>query len=161
MLRRPRGFTSSQGWHGTSQSGLSVKDFGFRHRGHVGDQLATSRPTPSRQSRNASKTTLGVQDNIMPKKTACKVVMDFRSRRYCCSRLSVLDYRRLPARVPLCTMQHYYFCISQRIMANPISPAGLQRRNISSGSGRFFHRLDWQRLRCSSPLPNDEHLVII
>jgi hypothetical protein len=57
-------------------------------------------------------------------------------------------------------MQHYYFCISQRIMTN-LTPAGLQARNIGSGSGRFFHRLDWQRLRCSSPLPNDEHLVII
>jgi hypothetical protein len=39
----------------------------------------SSRPIPSRQSRNASKTRPGVQANIMPKNTACKVVMGFRS----------------------------------------------------------------------------------
>ncbi len=49
-------------------------------RRHAGDQpLPSLRPTPSRQSRNASKATLGVHDNIMPKNTACKVVMGFRS----------------------------------------------------------------------------------
>jgi hypothetical protein len=49
-------------------------------RRHASDQPPpSSTPIPSRQSRNASKTTLGVKDNIMPKNTACKVVMGFRS----------------------------------------------------------------------------------
>ena len=44
----------------------------FRHR-------VPQTNSPSCQSRNASKATLGVQANIMPKNTACKVVISFRS----------------------------------------------------------------------------------
>src|ERR1700692_3651234 len=71
-------------------------------RRHAGDQPApSSRPIPSRQRKNASRTTLGVQANIMPKNTACKVVMGFRSLDVTFAfKISALDHRRLPARVP-------------------------------------------------------------
>ena len=92
------------------QSGFSVKDFPAQFETMISgarigviacDQpQPSSRPIPSRQSRNASKRTLGVQDNIMPKNTACKVVTGFRSpRRYFCG-ISALDHRRLPAEPP-------------------------------------------------------------
>jgi hypothetical protein len=49
-------------------------------RRHAGDQPPpSSTPIPSCQIRNASNATPGVQDNIIPKNTACKVVMGFHS----------------------------------------------------------------------------------
>jgi hypothetical protein len=49
-------------------------------RRHEGDQPPpSSTPIPSCQIRNASNATPGVQDNIIPKNTACKVVMGFHS----------------------------------------------------------------------------------
>jgi hypothetical protein len=86
------------------------------HRRYAGDQPPpSSRPIPSRQSRNASKTTLGVHANNMPKNTACKVVMSFRSLDVT---FASQDKRFGPPSValgsPLRTTQHDYFCISQR-----------------------------------------------
>jgi hypothetical protein len=78
FTRRPAWlyFLARLGWD------LAILKRWFRapDRRHAGDQPPpSSRPIPSRQSRYASNATGGVQDNMMPKNTACKVVIGFRS----------------------------------------------------------------------------------
>ena len=59
-------------WRRTTHCAKSVAGPPFRHG-------VPQTNSPSCQSRNASKARLGVQANIMPKNTACKVVISFRS----------------------------------------------------------------------------------
>jgi hypothetical protein len=74
--------------------------------------------SPSCQSRNASRATPGVQANIMPRNTACKVVIAFAPSTLPLLRISDSDACRLLARPPLQTTQRYYFCISRRTMTD-------------------------------------------
>ncbi len=83
------------------QSSITPGDVVLSGRRHCRRSTATVLEINISPSRNASKTTLGVQANIMPMNTACKVVMGFRSLDVTfASRVSALDHRRLPARVP-------------------------------------------------------------
>ena len=59
-------------WRRTTHCAKSVAGPPFRHG-------VPQTNSPSCQSRNASKARLGVQASIMPKNTACKVVISFRS----------------------------------------------------------------------------------
>ena len=117
------------------RSNRSIPILSDHDRRHAGDQPpASSRPIPSRQSRNASKTTLGVQDNIMPKNTACKVVMSFRSTLL--FRITVLDHRRFcpqarashnAALILLHIAAHKSLCLKGRASKNP---PGVNRRAL-------------------------------
>jgi hypothetical protein len=138
IMRLPRAEHESPQWHHRGADHGGGRPWAVdacAHRCHEGiEPPPSSRPIASRQSRNASKTTLGVQANIMPKNTACKVVMGFRSLDVAFAKINALDHRRLPAQTPaphnaalllLHIATHKCVCLSRRAYPPAKNPPGV------------------------------------